>query len=148
MRMTQLYRRAALSKALGLLVGLGAFWLHTRLSPDSGLGLRLGLVVLYLTLGGIVGIVGFVNRVPVFGLPFRPLWRGAAMGAWMGLLGALFGGPELGALIAAVPLMPAILASPFWLVIEAALVGALLDVVVSRATGPMVWPEQGFGAAD
>ena len=57
------------------------------------------------------------------------------MGAWFAILAVLFGYQSLTDLIMQMGFLPPFLQSTVWIIVEAAIIGALLDVIVTRLMG-------------
>lgn len=139
-RLSPQMKHVAAAKWTGLAIGALGFLAFTMVIGAGPGYLRWVIPLWYLTLGGIIGVAGWVDRIPLFNWPLPPLVRGAAFGAWMNLLGALFAWPEIAAALSALPGLPAGLASPWIIVIEGAIVGAIIDIVATRISGPVSWP--------
>jgi hypothetical protein len=144
MTFTPMLWRSAVAKSLGLAIGLLAFFAIPSVLPGATLPFRLGIAALFLTLGGIVGLVGFIERIPLFGWKLSPLARGAAMGVWMGLLAALLAWDTLTALLAGLWGLPDWLTSPLWIMVDCGIAGALIDVFATAVIGRVSWPEAGL----
>ena len=106
-RLSPQMKHVAAAKWTGLVIGVLGFLAFTMVIGAGPGYLRWVIPLWYVTLGGIIGVAGWVDRIPLFNWPLPPLVRGAAFGAWMNLLGALFAWPEIAAALSAIPVLPA-----------------------------------------
>lgn len=75
--------RLVVAKTIGTFFGLMALVGLSIMLPESGWLTRFGMLAWYITLGGIVGLVGVLDSHPVLSIPL-PWWiRGRCVGAWM-----------------------------------------------------------------
>jgi len=131
-----LVRQIGTGKAVGLLFGLAGFLLLPVLAPGSGWLLRWGVLLWYVTLGALVGMALILTRPPVTEPPM-PWWLAAAgLGAWMNFVLTLFAHDELTMVMIAMFGENGILQSPFWFVLEGAIVGLVVGYCVRRLGGP------------
>lgn len=127
--------RSAIAKSLGFVFGIAAFVATREMMPDAPPLMAWGVLALYVTIGGVVGITGQIEEVPLFGLPF-PVWaRGAVMGAWLTLLVILFSAPILVEAVQSLTFLPQVLQSPWWMIVDGAIAGAIIDVIVTFWVG-------------
>ncbi|RBP50707.1 hypothetical protein [Arenicella xantha] len=134
--------RIGVGKVLGLAVGLLGFFVLPMLVDDSGLMLRIGIVFWYTTLGALVGVFGILARHPVFKLPMPWWFRGIWLGAWMNFVLVLIAYPVISQLSLEMFSATGPWASPFWMVLEGALIGLLIDFLLTR------WFGDGWASAD
>ncbi len=140
---TPVLRRVGSAKMLGLLIGIGAAWSLLAMS-SAPVSLAIGVAGWFLTMGAMIGLVGYMNHVPVFDFPL-PAWaRGAWIGLWMGLVLVLLAFAPLSAAFAEITWLPAAFRSPWWFLVDATIVGLLIDVIVTRLAGVLDWPESGL----
>jgi len=116
-----LMTRIAIGKGIGFLFGLSGFILLPYFLPDAGWLLRWGILFWYTTLGAIIGVFGVFTYHPILKLPFPWWFRSTVIGAWMNM-NAVFG-------------VDGVLSSPFWFVLEGALVGLLIGYFATRFGG-------------
>jgi len=132
---TYFYRRIALAKAVGFIIGLVGFFLLPVLVPGEGLWLRFGVLLWYTTVGAMIGVLGLFDHHPFFGFPM-PFWfRGILFGAWANLLLVFLMHDELSALMQRMAGIPAGFKDPLWIVVEGAVVGLVVDAAATAATG-------------
>lgn len=130
-----LITRIALGKAIGLLFGLLGFLLLPAIGPEVGMLLRVGILFWYTTLGAIIGIFGVFTHHPVIKLPL-PWWlRGPSIGAWMNLVLACFAYDDIQAIMVNLFGEGGMLRSPFWVILEGAIIGLIIDYFVTRFGG-------------
>ena len=127
--------RIGVGKAIGLVFGLLGFFAMPYFLSDPSLALRWGILLWYTTLGAVVGVFGVFSYHPVLKMPM-PWWlRGFWVGAWFNFVLALSAYEQLSVLVAAAMGEYSLYASPFLLVIEGALIGLLIDYVLTRWFG-------------
>lgn len=142
MTFTPLMQRVALAKSLGLLFGLLAPALLTTTSPSETM-LVWGIVLWAVMLGALVGLIGVFDRVPFFDIRLPLGIRGGWVGLWMGVMLLLVAQDGLEVLWARSDWLPQPGPGVWWIVIEATLIGALIDLAVTAVTGSV--ERQGTG---
>lgn len=129
-----LYRVAA-GLVLGLVVGLLGFFLMPKYLHDVSLVLRSAILLWYTTLGALIGMFGVFAYHPVLRFPM-PWWlRGILFGGWMNFVLTLFAYDQISFMVAAIMGEYCVYASPFYMVIEGAIIGMLIDYLITRAFG-------------
>ena len=142
MELTPFLKRVALAKLMGLGLGALGIWILGATVPGDRLFLW-GLLGWTITLGALIGILGFYRSMPFLGIAIPAWLRGSWCGAWLGLLLVLIGYGPLSEFIADVAWLPAVFANPWWVVVEMAFWGAVIDMIVTGAIGSTPWPESG-----
>jgi hypothetical protein len=132
---TYIIKRVGTAKAIGLLIGLAGFLMIPSIWPSETMWLRVGLLMWYTTFGAVIGVFGLFNEHPMF--HFRlPFWvRGLVFGAWFNLVLAFLMHDKLAVLIPQLGGPFAGLKSPFWIVLEGAILGVLIDGIATRVAG-------------
>lgn len=130
-----LVTRIAIGKAVGLLVGLIGFILIPFLWAEAPLMIRWGVLLWYTTVGAIIGVFGVFTRHPVLKLPMPWWFRAPIIGAWMNFVLTLFAYEVMRAMMVAVFGADGLFTSPFWFVLEGALVGLLIGYFTTRFGG-------------
>lgn len=131
-KFTPLMKRTAIAKTLGFVAGLVGFFGTRAVSPAADPLFAWGILALFLSIGGIVGVSGTVTRIPLFNLPYPPWLRGGLMGAWFTFLCVLFGYDMLSESFQTVSYLPDFMKKPWWMIADGIVVGAVIDIVVSR----------------
>ena len=127
-----LMTRIAIGKAIGLVVGLISALATPAFFPEIDVMTRIGILLWYPTMGAFIGVFGVMTRHPVLDLPL-PWWvRAPLIGAWMNLVLVFFAHQVMAGVLAG---MTGIALSPFWFVLEGAVVGALIGFVATRFGG-------------
>ncbi len=127
--------RIAIGKAIGFAIGLIGFIVIPFLAPDTGWQLRWGILLWYTTLGAVIGVFGIFSRHPVLMFPM-PWWvRAPMIGAWMNFVLTFFAYAEMRVFLIAVFGSGSTLTSPFWFVLEGAIVGAVIGFCATRVGG-------------
>jgi hypothetical protein len=130
-----LITRIAVGKGVGFVVGLAGFLLLPFFVPEAGWLIRWGVLLWYTTLGAIIGVFGVVTYHPVLKLPM-PWWvRAPFLGAWMNFVLTFFAYDTMKDMLVAMFGAEGALTSPFWFVLEGALVGLLIGYLATRFGG-------------
>ncbi|MGX9854509.1 hypothetical protein ACR03S_03560 [Limimaricola variabilis] len=137
MTLTPLMKRVALAKSLGLMFGLVAPILLTPVSAAETM-LVWGIVLWAVILGALVGLAGQFDRVPLIDLRLPSGFRGGWIGLWMGIVLLLVAQQPLGVIWARLEWLPQPGPGVWWLVAEATLLGALIDLAVTAVSDPPI----------
>lgn len=130
-----LITRIIVGKAVGLVFGIVGFVAVLVLWPDMSARVAWGVLLWYVTLGAIIGVFGVFDRHPMLRLPM-PWWlRAPALGAWMNFLLMLFAWDLMQAMMTALIAGPGWLTSPWWVVVEGAVVGLVIGYCATRVGG-------------
>ncbi|MBO6503422.1 MAG: hypothetical protein JJ850_14550 [Kordiimonadaceae bacterium] len=130
-----LITRIAIGKAVGLVIGLLGFLLAPAMIPDIDIYFRWGLLLWYASIGAVIGVFGVFTYHPILKLPM-PWWvRAPIIGAWFNFVLALFTFDKLGTYMSAILSDGGRTASPFWVVLEGALIGLLIGFLCTRYGG-------------
>lgn len=130
-----LVTRIVIGKALGFFFGLAGFISLPYFLPEATLLLRWGILLWYTTLGAIIGVFGIFTYHPVLNFPF-PWWlRAPLLGAWMNFVLTLFAFDIMLVMMQSVFGVDGILTSPFWFVLEGAIVGLMIDYFATKYGG-------------
>lgn len=130
-----LVTRIGVGKAVGFVFGLAGFFLLPLLAPESSTMLRWGVLFWYTTLGAIIGVFGVFTSHPVLKLPF-PWWvRAPILGAWMNFVLVLFAFDSFKAIMISAFADVGALHSPYWIVLEGAVVGLVIGFFATRFGG-------------
>lgn len=127
--------RIAVGKLAGLGFGALAFFVTPLLAPEASVLLRWGVMLWYLTLGALIGMAGVFTFHPVLRIPLP--WQVVApgLGAWMNFVLTLMIHDEAAAILGAAFGAESVLANPFWLVLEGAVVGFVIGWLAHLAGG-------------
>jgi len=129
---TPMMTRSALAKGLGFLVGLFGFFGTRVISPNADPLFAWGIFALFISIGGIVGVIGIIKRIPLLNVPLPPVLRGGAMGAWFTFLCVIFGYDMINVAMQDISYLPDFMRNPFWMVLDGFFLGAAIDMIVSR----------------
>lgn len=130
-----LVTRVAIGKGVGLVIGLIGFGFFEIFLPGADWMLRWGVLLWYTTLGAIIGVFGVFTWHPVLKLPF-PWWiRAPLLGAWMNFVLTFFAYDLMKAVLVDIFSQTDILTSPFWFVVEGAVVGLIIGYFATRFGG-------------
>lgn len=135
MTLTPLMQRVVLAKSLGLLFGLLAPVMLTTNTVSETM-LVWAVVLWAVLLGALVGLIGALDWVPLLGTRLPAGVRGGWVGVWMGVILLLVAHDGLTVLWARSEWLPQPGPGVWWIVIEAALIGALIDLAVTAVTDP------------
>ena len=130
-----LVTRVAVGKIVGLAIGLIGFGTFEFILPDADWMLRWGVLLWYTTLGAIIGVFGIFNWHPVLRLPL-PWWiRAPLIGGWMNFVLTFFAYDLMKAVLVDLFSQYDLLTSPFWFVVEGAVVGLIIGYFATRFGG-------------
>jgi len=130
-----LITRITIGKGVGFLFGLIGFIFLPYFLPDADWMLRWGILLWYTTVGAIIGIFGVFTWHPVLRLPL-PWWaRATGVGAWMNFVLVFFGYDMMQAMLRSIFGPDGFMTSPFWFVLEGAIVGLTIDYFATRYGG-------------
>ena len=130
-----LVNRIAIGKFIGLVVGLIGFFTLPAVYPEVTWHLRWGVLLWYVTLGAVVGMAGVFTRHPVL-LLLMPWWvRAPVIGAWMNLVLTFFAHREMADVMDAMFGPDGGLTSPYWFVVEGAVIAGLMGFFATRFGG-------------
>jgi len=130
-----LVTRIAVGKGIGLVVGIAGYVFLPYFWPDADPFTRWGILLWYATLGAIIGVFGVFTRHPVLNLPM-PWWiRAPMLGAWMNFVLTFFAFETMAAVMVAIFGEAGILESPFWFVLEGAIVGFVIGYFATKFGG-------------
>ncbi|WND03771.1 hypothetical protein QGN29_05200 [Temperatibacter marinus] len=129
---SSLMKRIIIGKSLGFLFGLIGTLAYLMLDPTIAMRFQVGFVLWYTTLGAIVAMMGVYTYHPLLKLSLPWWFRGTLMGVWMNFLLVLFA-PDVVTRIFTT--MDIGLTSPYWLLLEGAVFGLLIDYLATRYAG-------------
>ena len=135
MEKPSLANRIVIGKAIGFCVGIAGFLTLPWLVPDAGWQLRWGILLWYTTLGAVVGVFGVFARHPVLRIPLPWWFRAPLIGAWMNFVLVFFAWEQMRHVLVAIFGVGSALTSPFWFVLEGAIVGAAIGFAATRLAG-------------
>ncbi|MEL7117522.1 MAG: hypothetical protein AAGP08_18390 [Pseudomonadota bacterium] len=142
MTVTPVLTRIAVGKALGVLFGGLIAWMLARTGSVAP-HIIWGSVAWSLTMGALIGVIGYYNHIPLIERPLPAWLRGAWIGLWMGLVFVLLSFAALKEAVAAYTWLPVVLRTPWVLLIDAAAMGAVIDIFATRVAGRTNWPGSG-----
>ena len=127
--------RISVGKLVGFIFGLIGLICLPYLYPEAGWMIRWGILLWYVTLGAIIGAFGFYTQHPVLKFPM-PWWlRDPLMGAWMNFVLVLFAYDAFAEILKTMFGSQSIMTSPFWFVLEGAIVGLVIGYFAKRFGG-------------
>lgn len=130
-----LITRIAIGKAIGFIFGLIGFISLPYFLPDAGWMLRWGILFWYTTLGAIIGVFGVFTYHPILKLPFPWWFRSTIVGAWMNFVLVFFAYDAMQAMMHTMFGPDGALSSPFWFVLEGAIIGYIIGYFATRFGG-------------
>lgn len=130
-----LMTRIAIGKLIGFAVGLITFFVLPYALPDASALFRWGMLFWLTTVGAVIGVFGVFTWHPILGLPL-PWWlRSSIIGAWMMFVLTFFAYDEMAAIMATTFGPDGLLSSPFWTVIDGAVLGLIIGFFATRFGG-------------
>ena len=110
-------------------VTLPYFW------PEADWMIRWGVLLWYTTLGAIIGVFGVFTWHPILRLPM-PWWlRAPFIGGWMNFVLTLFAYDQIGAIMVSTFGADGFVTSPFWAILEGAIIGFVMGYFATRFGG-------------
>ena len=127
--------RVAIGKIVGLILGALIFFGSPALGLELSTHFGLGLWLFYIILGALIGLIGIVDHHPIFKFKM-PFWlRGAVMGIFMHLMLVLLCYHQMMAVMELDLVQSMGIQSPFWILIDGAILGILIDWTATRHAG-------------
>jgi len=130
-----LITRIAIGKGVGLVIGLIGFIFLPYFIPDAEWMIRWGILLWYTTLGAIVGVFGVFTWHPVLKLPMPWWFRAPLISAWMNFVLIFFAFDRFAAMMITMFGVDGMFLSPFWFVLEGAIVGLIIGYLATRFGG-------------
>ena len=131
--------RIAIGKGVGFLIGLIGLVALPYFVADVDWMTRFGVLFWYATVGAMIGVFGVFTYHPILHLPMPWWFRAPLIGAWMNFVLTLFvydtfaiWMPEISEVTFG---SATLMTSPFWFVLEGALVGLLIGYLATRFGG-------------
>ena len=125
----------AIGKAVGLAFGLVGFIFLPHFWPEASLFLRTSILFWYTTLGAIIGVFGVFTYYPILRLPM-PWWiRAPLMGGGMNFVLTFFAYDAMQTLLIYMFGYDRVLNSPFWFVVEGAIIGLIMGYLATHLGG-------------
>jgi hypothetical protein len=130
-----LVRRLVIGKSIGFIIGFIGVVCMAILWPDSSWMDLIGFALWYTTLGAIIGVFGFMTEHPYLKFPM-PWWiRSTILGASMNFILTLLLYDKLALMMLELCGEDCVLLSPFWFVLEGALVALIIEFCLFRFVG-------------
>ncbi len=130
-----LVTRIMIGESVGLAVGLIGFLSMVYFWPEVSTLTRWGILLWYTTLGAIIGVFGVMTWHPILKLPL-PWWiRSPFIGGWMNFVLTFFAFDVMKSMLSSTFGDIGYLTSPFWFVLEGAIVGLLIGYLATRFGG-------------
>jgi hypothetical protein len=130
-----LVTRIAIGKAIGFLFGFIGFVFLPYFLPDASWLLRWGILLWYTTVGAIIGVFGVFTYHPILKLPLPWWFRAPLLGAWMNFVLTFFAYKAMQDMMFSVFGENGLLSSPFWFVLEGAIIGLIIGYLATRFGG-------------
>lgn len=130
-----LITRIAIGKSMGFIIGLVGFILLPFVTADASLMLRLGILFWYVTFGAVIGVFGVFTYHPILKCSMPWYFRSIVLGSWMNLILALVAYDELLKIMLPFFGQDSIFSSPFWIVLEGAIVALVIDYFATKIGG-------------
>ncbi len=130
-----LMTRIVVGKIVGAVIGLAGFLMLPLFWPEADWLIRWGVLLWYTTVGAIIGVMGVYTRHPLLNFPM-PWWlRAPGLGAWMNFVLVFFTYEKMETILVSMFGVESAWTSPFWFVLEGALVGLIIGFLATRLGG-------------
>lgn len=130
-----LITRIVVGKGVGFAFGLAGLIVLPYVAGLTDWRLRLGVLFWYTTMGALVALAGVFARHPILKLEFPWWFRGPALGGWMNFVLSLIAYDTLEAVMIGVFGAGGLLESPYWIVLEGAMIGLIIDLCATKMGG-------------
>ena len=127
--------RIGYGKMLGLVIGVIAYFALTTIAPETDFAFRFGFLIWYPTLGAVIGLMGIFTNNPLFNLNISWWLRGLITGAWFNFVLLMFIYDEISVMLSNIFGAQSLFTPPWWFVIEGAIIGVLIDYIITRLAG-------------
>lgn len=127
--------RIGIGKTIGFVVGLIVFFTLPATGAEVSTMFLFGLWFTYIMMGAMIGLMGIMTEHPV--LKFKmPFWvRGAVVGIGFHLLVVLLAYDSIAAMMD-IPFIAWFgVRSPFWMLIDGAVLGIIMSYVATKVSG-------------
>ncbi len=121
-----LITRIAIGKGIGFIIGLIGLISLPFFLPDASWLLRWGFLLWYTTVGAVIGVFGVFTWHPILKIPMPWWFRSTVIGAWMNFVLTFFANNDMEAIMVHSFGSNGVLSSPFWFVLEGAIVGIII----------------------
>ena len=127
-------QRVTWSKVISFVCGLLSFVLVPFVWPDVSVYMQWGMLLWMVTIGGVIGVAGlFTTAQPLCAWTIPSFFRGAMLGGVMVLMFVLVGYDAIKGLMDTTVVFQGV--SPFYIIINGVIFGALLDFFVTHNFG-------------
>lgn len=128
--------RVFVGEIIGFTIGVLALVLLPLLSIDTSLEFRLGFLLLMVTMGATIGFVGMFTHHPLFPFIAMPWWiRGSSIGVLFFLILVLLAKDSLLPLMSLDMVVWMGFTSPYWALIDGAILGGLIGYSATKICG-------------
>ena len=124
-----------IGKAVGFVIGLIGFVTLPYFWPDVSMMTRWGILLWYTTLGAIIGVYGVFNWHPILNRPLLRWFGAPIIGGWMNFVLTFFAYDMMKSLLISMFGNAGIMTSPYWFVVEGAIIGLLIGYLATRFGG-------------
>lgn len=127
--------RIGIGKLFGFLFGLTAFLIMPMLMPETNEMFLWAMLLWYTAMGAIIGVFGVFTYHPVLKLPMPWWFRALVIGAWLNFVLTLFIYDQLKVFSLAMFDQSGMFASPFWFVLEGAIIALIIGYFATSIAG-------------
>ena len=101
--------------------------------PETTTMFKIGIILWYSLVGAFIGLMGVMNYNPVLKIKMNAWFRGILVGGFMNLVLVLIAYDVFVDLMANATAFTGM--SPFWFVLEGAIVGVIIDLIATKHSG-------------
>jgi hypothetical protein len=130
-----MFLRIAYGKTIGFVFAGAGILLFSDWYADITVAQKWGFVLYYTVIGALVGLTGIMTYNPAIKLRMAWWFRGPWIGAWMNFVLMLFIYDDLTALQTEMFGANSTLSSPWWFVVEGAILGLFMDFICTKFAG-------------
>ena len=129
----KLMQRSYFAKGIGGLIGIFILIFLPYMWPDVTMHMRIGIFVGFALMGGTIAVSGIFTQIPMFNFKLTATVRGALLGGSFALVFVLVSFDLLVTYMQTATIFTGL--SPYWIMIDGIVIGAILDIVATKKTG-------------
>ena len=130
-----LITRIVIGQSIGLLIGIIGFVVLPYFAAEASYLFRWGILLWYTTFGSIIAVFGIFTYHPILKFPLPWWFRDSFIGAWMNFVLVFFTYDAMQSIMVSFFGENGLMTSPFWFVLEGALVGLLIGFLAAHFGG-------------
>ncbi|NKF49411.1 hypothetical protein G3R49_02290 [Shewanella sp. WXL01] len=131
--MQSVFKRCAVGKAIGFVLGLTGFFLLTVMQADIDTRFQWAILLWYTSFGGIIGLASIFDYHPLLNIKLPWYLVSGIMGLWLNFVLTLFIYEQMQQLMYAMFSTDGLLSSPYWFAAEGLILGIFIGYFAQKA---------------